>query len=793
MGRFFRTAPLAALSALLIALALSTSASAATFEVDTDTDVSSSDCTDAADDCSLRGAIDIANNSDTNDTIVVPAGIYRLGGEDRELLVDKASGTLTIQGAGASDTVIDADGRSRVFDVASSELEISGLTLRDGQARNRSLRYVGSIEVDGDTAVINLEEGHRSLRLPPAAGLTGRKGGPIEDGAGGGALRSFGSDITIVDSVLSHNNAGDGGIGGAIFNFLGSVHLVRTTVHRNSADYLGGGIVSFGYLLVEDSTVSDNVGTLAAGGIFNAGPMGIIGSTVSGNLTLGHGGGVLDMGDGLFINSGSALAGRVGARINQEGPIFGNLIANSTFSDNVVQFGQGGALLFAGLGNLTGMACEAASTGACEPAPPEDAGLTVLDSTFADNTATSSDDFLISGGSNDWGRGASIYAAAPLDIGNSVIAEGRTRGQTENCGVAELGLIRSLGNNVESRDTCFLDQDQNDQIDQNLRLGDLRDNGGPTKTRALRAGSPAIDTFAGESCGELDQRGGARPPESGSAGALCDSGAYEANSLGDLSVDSHTDAPDPVTVGSLLTYSIVVRNAGPDAINGVTVAHVLPAGTEVVSAPNWALGTLAAGESRTLQAVVRPAVAGPLQAVATVSAPGMTDTKSSNDSATALTQVGAAPQSPQQQQQPPQQTPEARDGDVNLELNVPKTATIDEFFDGILVEADCKDEPCLRRFREHAAINTGATRIAGFNLTVSRTFLPLSSKKTTVRLRPCLSGSKTGKPHKRCMRNLRKAVKQAGSFKVKVVVTATDKAGNTVAQKAIVTIRPKKG
>jgi hypothetical protein len=46
------------------------------------------------------------------------------------------------------------------------------------------------------------------------------------------------------------------------------------------------------------------------------------------------------------------------------------------------------------------------------------------------------------------------------------------------------------------------------------------DNGGPTQTRALAAGSAAID--AGGACTATDQRGVARP-----AGASCDSGAYE--------------------------------------------------------------------------------------------------------------------------------------------------------------------------------------------------------------------------------------------------------------------------
>jgi hypothetical protein len=52
------------------------------------------------------------------------------------------------------------------------------------------------------------------------------------------------------------------------------------------------------------------------------------------------------------------------------------------------------------------------------------------------------------------------------------------------------------------------------------RLGPLQDNGGPTQTEALQAGSAAIDQGAG--CEITDQRGLPRP-----SGPACDIGAYE--------------------------------------------------------------------------------------------------------------------------------------------------------------------------------------------------------------------------------------------------------------------------
>jgi hypothetical protein len=56
------------------------------------------------------------------------------------------------------------------------------------------------------------------------------------------------------------------------------------------------------------------------------------------------------------------------------------------------------------------------------------------------------------------------------------------------------------------------------------KLGSLADNGGPTRTHALMAGSPALGGIpaAGAGCTATDQRGIARPQ-----GSACDIGAYE--------------------------------------------------------------------------------------------------------------------------------------------------------------------------------------------------------------------------------------------------------------------------
>ena len=124
-------------------------------------------------------------------------------------------------------------------------------------------------------------------------------------------------------------------------------------------------------------------------------------------------------------------------------------------------------------------------------------------------------------------------------------------------------------------------------------LGPLADNGGPTFTHALLAGSPAIDAGSNPAALANDQRG---PGFSRVSGAQADVGAFELQSA-DLSV-TKVDAPDPVIAGANLTWTVTVSNAGPDAATTVVLVDTLPSGTTFVSlaAPGgWSCAVPAVG------------------------------------------------------------------------------------------------------------------------------------------------------------------------------------------------------
>jgi CSLREA domain-containing protein len=249
----------------------------------------------------------------------------------------------------------------------------------------------------------------------------------------------------------------------------------------------GGGGISIecgSTLRLTDSVVRDNR-ALGGGGISACGPLTLVNTQVSGNVSLADrsnsfdGGGISSSGAVTLTNS--TISDNTAAR--QGGGIFvsGDLtLANSTVSGNVAGTGGGG------LANDGGT-------------------MTLVNVTVANNRA--------SAGSGIRANGGQLVFMTNTIVAN-VIAGGR-----DNCS----GVIRSRGYNLSSDASCGLTQ-PTDHPNTDPGLGPLADNGGPTATHALLAGSPAIDMggSSADGCLSTDQRGITRPQ-----GAACDIGAFE--------------------------------------------------------------------------------------------------------------------------------------------------------------------------------------------------------------------------------------------------------------------------
>jgi len=248
--------------------------------------------------CTLRAAVMEANRSASGAIITLPAATYTLSiaanscGSDGEScgdlnLTTPISGTplITITGAGAATTMIDANTVDRVMLISSGRsADISGVTLRNGYSLT-----------DNGGAIYN---DHGTLHLSHCVLDNNKANG------NGGGLYTFGT-ATVSDCTFSNNNS-TADLGGGISN-AGTLDIDHSTITGNLADFGGGGIYSDGTLHVDTSTISGNKAVLG-GGIYNdIGSVYVSASTISGNTATADGGAIYN-GKVLFVANSTISA-----------------------------------------------------------------------------------------------------------------------------------------------------------------------------------------------------------------------------------------------------------------------------------------------------------------------------------------------------------------------------------------------------------------------------------------------------------------------------------------------------
>jgi hypothetical protein len=373
----------------------------------------------------------------------------------------------------------------------------------------------------------------------------GGAGGSAGDGGQGGA---GGSDVFCVESVCPCDEAGIGAAvaeGGGPFTFDcdGPTTVVteeaividndvvldgegNLTVDGNGAHRVFWVSETVTAELREVTVTNGSVGVYnLGGGILNEGTLTLTDSTVWLNIA-GGGGGISNLGDGTLTVTNSTVSlntARYGGGIENDGSL---TLSNSTVVWNNADVGGGifnegplaltdstvwGNVAFQG-GGITN----------------QSRTLTVTNSTVSLNTAR-------------YGGGIENQADGLLTLTNSTVSGNAAPngGGIYNVDGGELTASGTLinndclgdpalpgGHNIESPgDTCGFDQGTdlvNVSVD-DLKLGPLQDNGGPTQTHALLPGSVAIDHIPAADCEvDEDQRGELRP-----GGAMCDAGAFE--------------------------------------------------------------------------------------------------------------------------------------------------------------------------------------------------------------------------------------------------------------------------
>jgi CSLREA domain-containing protein len=286
---------------------------------------------------SLREAIIAANAHPGPDTIVLPAGVYFLGGTiveetvmSRDLLV---TGSTTFVGAGAGATVIDARQISRVFDVVgtaphSMTVTFQGLTIRNGL-----------IDAGGGGGI---RVGDADLVVQDCA-ITGNRTSGDGGGIGSNSALYGTSNVTLIRTLIEHNVAGWDG--GGVFlppnaqNQAGLLSASGSTIRRNLADSGAGLLV--GRANLTGCFVGGNVADEATGGI-DAGTLTMTSCNVSGNVALSASAG------GIAVITGNLTGCVVSGNHVFEGSgggfdLSSLTLTNCTVSGNTARFLGGGA------------------------------------------------------------------------------------------------------------------------------------------------------------------------------------------------------------------------------------------------------------------------------------------------------------------------------------------------------------------------------------------------------------------------------------------------------------------
>lgn len=281
-----------------------------------------------------------------------------------------------------------------------------------------------------------------------------------------------------------------------------------------------GGDVSFkpnggGVLRLHGDVLSEGKSGSHGGGLFvEEGALEMFDTTVSGN-SASKGGGVFDENDSsepavlerdAFFDNSAEEGGGIDIEIAEVA------ITNSTFNGNGGPSAIGGAILIVVDGNVR-----------------------LLNDTLSGDIAAPQS------------GGAEIHATQgqTLSIVNTIVGPAAAGLQGSEC-VLDINLTSE--SNIDAGNSCGFQASDGSLNETDPMLEPLADNGGPTKTMALKSTSPAIGAGAKAPCPAIDQRGVTRPQP---GDASCDIGAYEYNVPGGgeqpTPIPTPTPTPTPTT------------------------------------------------------------------------------------------------------------------------------------------------------------------------------------------------------------------------------------------------------
>ena len=381
----------------------------------------------------------------------------------------------------------------------------------------------------GTVAINNTTSGESIIIDGPAAALTIQGGGSSSD------FSVFqvapGTNATLENLTISNGNTNSvpgGGIlynggGGAIFN-SGTLTVSNCTLSNNNAFAYAGGIFNGGTLSVSNCTFSNNsAGSAYVGGaIYNQDTLTVSNSTFLGNSAGGAGGIATGMLSTLTV-SNSTFSANVGGGIANGGTV---MVRNSTFYNN------------SGAGIENDYASNPVT-------------LTVNDCTLYGNSGGGINNYsgdaptltntIVAGNTSSSNNGPDINGAVISTSANNLIGDGT--------GMSGISNGNGNHNQVGTSSSPIAP-----------KLGPLQNNGGPTATMALQAGSPAIgngeivtDPTTGQPV-TTDQQGYPRPSSNP------DIGAYQTKTKAGTTT-TVTSSSNPSVFGQSVTFTATVSSS----------------------------------------------------------------------------------------------------------------------------------------------------------------------------------------------------------------------------------------
>ena len=367
------------------------------------------------------------------------------------------------------------------------------------------------------------------IRGPGAAAFT-------IDGAGLGRVFTQTSAQTLALFGMTLRNGYADSFGGGCVYSAGALQLMDAVVRdchvASTSTVKGGGVLVVGALIATNSSIVDNdlysaLGNAIGGGVFADGAVVLDHSTISGNVVTSTSGNVtasggVDIGGVLTMMYSTVSDNRVSGLPSTPGLIggirarHGATITQSTIAGNFADGSTGGLWLY-GSASTPNWIIESTISG--NAAGDRIGGLevfgptSILNSTIVFNTETA-----------HFGGGVYIYdGLIHNEIESTIIAANTSAGgSTQNIGLGHPGGgVTGANNLIGPSPSVTLPIDT---IGGDPKLLPLHDNGGPTKTHALRPGSPAVDAGNVSSGVTTDQRGTGFPRVIGSS---TDIGSFE--------------------------------------------------------------------------------------------------------------------------------------------------------------------------------------------------------------------------------------------------------------------------